>query len=398
MKTLLPFIPLLIGLLFCLSCNNKKTTQIVVTESEKIPVIDLEKALDHISGDQVNFSEFIEDITYVPLETNDKSIFGPNRFLEPCITANYIFPGEILFGKDGSFVRKLGKKGQGPGEYLLALGMAMDEKRQEFYINDNYLHDIFVYDFENHFKKKVKAHSFGENIYALGNGKLAVMRNPNYFFDDYFEYQLIDIDSEDIVYTRKLDIIKKGNPFAVDRNIIWPFNQQFSYYEFFTDTIFSLDNGVVSTPRFSINSGKYKFTVETMHKMDRNAFITIEERQKYIQIGQIAECNRFLFFSLYLHKTLYYAAYDKITGEIKINEFSKFFNNDIDGGFLWLFRNTANGQEGFYEILPYIAKERIDGLSSQNKGYDKEKNKKLRQLIDNLADDDNICTYFFHFK
>lgn len=403
MKTHLLFIPLsLIGLLFCLSCNKKQTEQEMVTETKEIPIIDLEQALEHISDDQVNFSEFIEDITYVPLETNNKSLLGGNRGQIWHVTDNYIFAGEMMFRKDGSFVRELGKKGQGPKEYILARGMSIDETQQEFYVYDNASHNIFIYDFDNHFKKKIKSNSYGENIYAMGNSKLAVMRTGGYFFDDYFEYQLIDVESEDIVYTRKLDIIKngekeQGSPFGIDRNIIWPLGQQFSYYEFFTDTIFSLENGIVSTPRFIINFGKYKFSEEIMHRMGRKDF-TSAERFKYVRIEQIVECNRFLFFSLILHQTTYYVAYDKTTGEIRINDMRKFFNNDIDGGFLWLFNDTSDGKEGFYYVLPYIAKERIAELSSQNKGYDKEKNKKLRQLIDNLAEDDNEVVIFFHFK
>jgi hypothetical protein len=99
-----------------------------------------------------------------------------------------------------------------------------------------------------------------------------------------------------------------------------------------------------------------------------------------------------------LKHDLYYAAYNKSTGEITMTKFDEFFNNDVDGGFLWLFNKTLDGQDGFYHIFPYLAKERIDGLSSQNKGYDKEKNRKLRQLIDEVDEDDNDIYYFFHFK
>ena len=81
-----------------------------------------------------------------------------------------------------------------------------------------------------------------------------------------------------------------------------------------------------------------------------------------------------------------------------MNKYDRFFNNDIDGGFLWLFDETREGKLGFYTIFPYLAKERIDSLASLNNGYDKEKNKKLKQLIDDLNEDDNDLLYFFHLK
>jgi hypothetical protein len=84
--------------------------------------------------------------------------------------------------------------------------------------------------------------------------------------------------------------------------------------------------------------------------------------------------------------------------EIKVNKFDKFFNNDIDGGFLWLYNETSDGQKGFYSIFPYIAKEYIESFSSQNKEYNKEKNEKLRQFIECLKEDDNMFVYFFDLK
>jgi hypothetical protein len=155
------------------SCTGKSVSDEI---GSQIPVIDLEKAFNNLSNNKMNFSEFVDDITYVPLETNENSVFGGKFLPQYNITENFIFANNMMFRRDGRFVRQLGKIGQGPGEYLLAIGIAVDEGRKEFYINDNFLHDLFVYDFDNTFVKKIKSHPQGEAIYAIGDGKLILTR------------------------------------------------------------------------------------------------------------------------------------------------------------------------------------------------------------------------------
>jgi hypothetical protein len=141
------------ALCLILSCRNEKTAPIT---EESIPVIDLERALNHLSGAPVNFSEFAEDITYIPMETREASIFGGKWAPIYNITEKHIFAGDMMFRRDGNFVRQLGEKGQGPGEYLLALGIAVDEEREEFYVNDNW----FICFFDLNITE-LKYHAFG---------------------------------------------------------------------------------------------------------------------------------------------------------------------------------------------------------------------------------------------
>lgn len=319
------------------------------------------------------------------METNEQSIFGGKHAPIYNITEKYIFVGDIMFRRDGSFVRKLGKKGQGPKEYIMAFGIAVDEKQGEFYVNDNFLREIFIYDFNNIFKKRIKAHPRGSGIRSLGDGKIMLFRDRYGFFEDCFEYRIIDTNTEEIVYTRTHPGLNETN--FQGGCSVWNFNEKMYYYESYRDTIYSLTGGEAGDATYLIRQGKYK-----------RPGTDVDNPEKHIRIGEIVECNRFLFFSIGLHNSLYYAAYDKTTGKVKLNKFDKFFNNDIDGGFLWLYNETSNKQEGFHYTFPYLAKERIESLSAQNKGYDKEKNRKLRQFIEGLEEDDNAFICFFDLK
>ena len=387
------------SLLLFIACSEQKTKEQQQGADSALPVIDLEKALRNLTKEKFNFSNFASDITYVPLETNDRSLFG-GRFA-PIYnrTENYFFASNMMFNRDGSFVRKLGQIGQGPKEYVLARGMAADEKRQEFYVYDNPTQNIVIYDFNNVFKKRIKVHSYGHFIYSIGDGKLLLTRGTGYFFDDFFEYQIIDTDQERVSYTRDIGVIKdgsneKGCSMGIDNNIIWSFGNTSSYYEFFTDTIFSLENGMIASPLYRINIGKYKYSIDVMRNTNREEY----HAESFIRIGSISESSLYLFFSISYNKIFYYASYNKTTGELLMNKFDEFFNNDIDGGFLWLFNNIEGETTGQYQFLPHVGKERIENLSVINKNYDVEKNKVLRKLLSDIGEDDNAVVYFFNLK
>lgn len=362
------------------SCKNgKKETETLETQ---IPVIDIEKALDNPSSQKLNLSEFVDDIKYIPLQTISQSVIGGKHIPPVFVSENFIFYGDMMFDRNGRFIRKLGKIGQGPEEYLMALGITADEERQEFYVHDNFSRNIYIYDFNNTFKKKIQASDRGNNILSFGNGNILLIRDFFGYFDDFYEYRVINTNTGEIVYTRDSGIM--GNKYLSNiQNLIWRYNTQTFYYEGSTDSIFRLkENGAIDTPRFIINLGKYKNS----------------DSEKFIRVGEIVENSQYLFFSISAKNGLFYGAYEKQTEKTVMKKFDEFFNNDIDGGFLWLFKDTYDGREGFYSIFPYLAKERIEMLSKQNTGYDKEKNQKLRQLINNVEEDDNQIFYFFKLK
>ena len=340
-----------------------------------IPVIDLDHALSHLSKEKMNFSEFVDDIVYVPLETNEQSLVGSKREPPINITKNYLFVGDKMFHKDGRFVRQLGKIGQGPEEYTLALSIAVDEEQEEIFIHDNKTDNIYIYGFDNQFRKKIPVQGDGRKILLAGKENILLFR-------DYY-YQIVNRETGAVSYTRNNPAITAEYAKRTGFNNTWHYNGEIYYYEILTDSIFRLKNGVIDTCRYIINLGKDK------NSLDNNVNLSI---------NTIIESSQFLLFSVSKGYTLYYAAYNKQTGDIRMNKFDKFFNNDIDGGFLWLFDQTSDDKEGFYRVFPHVAKERIEMLSKQNTGYDREKNQKLRRLIDQISEDDNIIYYFFYLK
>ena len=84
-------------------------------------------------------SEITEDIKKISLEFTDESIIGR---IEKVIYQNdhlIVLDGSsdnkvLIFDSKGKFIRKIGRKGQGPGEYTRILDIAFDSKDKNIYI------------------------------------------------------------------------------------------------------------------------------------------------------------------------------------------------------------------------------------------------------------------------
>lgn len=115
----------------------------------------------HEAKEEINLSEFVDSVKYIPLQTDDNSIVG--RVYSVTIKENFIYVLDIsdidrqvifVFDKDGNFVSKLDKYGRGPGEYSYLMGFIVDD-------NEEYV----------------------EVISFLGGGEARVLKYKNISFD-----------------------------------------------------------------------------------------------------------------------------------------------------------------------------------------------------------------------
>ena len=106
---------------------------------------------------RIPLSAFIDSLEIVALDGSDKTAFcgmGPIW-----ISDNYILTSEgtrngpsLLFRRDGSFVSRLGRYGEGPGEYRWLVGCRqIDEENGRVYIHPQLNKNIMIYDLEGNF-------------------------------------------------------------------------------------------------------------------------------------------------------------------------------------------------------------------------------------------------------
>lgn len=149
-----------------MSCSNKEQLHNHVAES----VIDIDVSQKKVFNPQQALS--IEK--YIPLQTTedclietvDKLYFTGDNIL--------VFDREnsnlFLFDNNGTFIRKIGEKGQGPNEYITFNDVIYDGENKQIYAFERYKSTMFVYNLQgellNMIKSEVMFNSFVKNEYG----------------------------------------------------------------------------------------------------------------------------------------------------------------------------------------------------------------------------------------
>ena len=100
---------------------------------------------------EVKLSDIADSVEYIRLETTDEGLV---KYFKPCLmrrTSKYYIFGEfqnvMQFTRDGKFVRNIGRRGQGPGEYNYIRQVDVDEKAGKVYVQSTGRR-LNVYDLE----------------------------------------------------------------------------------------------------------------------------------------------------------------------------------------------------------------------------------------------------------
>ena len=127
---------------------------------------------------EVKLSEIADSVTYIRLETTDEGLVrGFQPSLMRCTSKYFIF-GEfqnvIQFTRDGKFVRNIGRRGQGPGEYNYILQVDVDEKAGKVYVLSTSKR-FNVYDLETgKYLQSVKLPNWGTSSFLMQNDSTIV--------------------------------------------------------------------------------------------------------------------------------------------------------------------------------------------------------------------------------
>lgn len=153
MKTIFNTSTIILLSVFLAGCN--RTKKAFPSKSPASFIVDFEQCMN--TERTIRLSEIADTIEILELKTPKDTIITRIWDIIPTDEFLLVFSrdGVFKFTKDGDFVRKVGRDGQGPGEYTLALGTDIDLGKREIVISD-IAQKVLFYDFDGNFLREEK--------------------------------------------------------------------------------------------------------------------------------------------------------------------------------------------------------------------------------------------------
>ena len=418
-----------ICLLSIVSCSGKKQSAAEAV-SDTIPTVEVAEDVNIRPADKHvpfyneigkydnNLSSIASGVRFVKLD--DEPLFRDYLVydVQQCDSFLFLLGGEYIFMYDesGHFLRQIGSKGQGPGEYvLLNAPLQLDEKNRVVYVADGYTNRFLSYDFEGNLLKDIRYDSEWDQAYLLDSTILAINteyvshflphKTKKLILQDYGRKTLKSFPS----YLYPVESPGNGMHFGPD-NILWSCQKDFYLLEYGNDTIFQITRNQL-IPSL-ILTGDLKMDKDELFIQGVKNKLAISPQMMKPSSG-IFESNRFLIASMYRQNPveIYYAVLDKKTGALWrtgkhtqpfIGEFakyksSKYFIDDMISGLPFEPIYYSQG-----EVIGLIA---ADALLAQKEAiaefvakHPTEEGKKLQKLLETMNEESGSVLCFVKLK
>jgi len=393
------------SLALSISCTKHNKT-IESSESGRY-VIDL----DNITNDPNNYfvySTLYKGIRTILLETNDSCLVGEINKMQVYdqfifILDNSIAKSLLVFDREGRFIRKIGRVGGGPGEYVEPTDFTLDTENRTIYVLDMHTKRINKYDLiTGNFLYPINLQNSSncQHIEIIG-GKL--------YADAYFYMQSKDNyllscihDPSGVEEANYLNVMKYNKGFN-NKNINFGKvfylleNGNAVFVQPFMDHIIEINSDSIFT-LIDIKS-KNVLTLENIEAgMEKRPFMSeIMQFDKYFFITNFMEHKNQIFFECLKGFYYYKILFNKDTHEVRI---IKKFGDDLliagEGDFDYpLPKLGCYNSDGVYYYVPQRGVPQIkecasNGIFSPN----------LDRLEDlkNLEEDANTILFYYEFK
>ena len=369
-------------LLLCVNCTN--------TPNDSIKEIPFGDGIEHVK--EINISRIASDVEYIALETTPDCLLGRDLYnVEFC--GDYLFVrGDyqlFQFSKEGKFIRKIGKEGQVPEEYLKITSAKYDNHKREIYVNDLLAKKIKVYSFDGNFIRDIPVGDGELLLHYDSDNKLFYMYPMLYFNKQNSSELIVYNENGEKIYD--FPFIKKENVkypgFIFTNTIIYTYNNALYCKDPLEANVYQLI-GDKKNPAYFLNLGKYE-----KYSMLDDMIVTgtgdtgfgeiNKEADNKISFYDIFEMSDCIYFH-YLQNQRRLALYDKINNEVcrvrgrnaKIDGFT----DDLQNGYPILPRFYTDNK-----IVGYVsAAALLEDLTDKNNVKDS-----VKHILEDLSEDDN---------
>ena len=391
---------ILVYLLFLTGCvsntNQVQDEDISVFESPYI--ISLEKEIEQIS--LTNLTEIGNTITYIPLETSDKSLLGDLKSIK--VTDTHIvvddrFSNALAFNHSGDFTTQIGRKGQGPGEYSLVIhdyGFSFDSKKIYLLVEDS---KCLEYEINGKFLNSYKLDTASTAMLPL-NDSMFVFRCQNSS-----NYRRPGSPYQSLIITDLNFNLKKAYPNYFKQNNkqminisglpFYSYQGNIRFKEYGVDTLYTVtEDELITYAIVSLGDKEFPSNLDVTIDEFLNVMKRFEGEKYFVKL--IVEDNDNLFIAL-TDLVLYgidnelYGYYNKRTNTVKVVG-NKGFQNNIDGGLPFFPKYVYNDSILVSYVNAFTLREHVlSGNAPEMRKLYGQKYDDLVKLVNSLDDESN---------
>jgi hypothetical protein len=289
--------------------------------------------------EQIQLSSIGRTIRYVSLETTDNCLINEDLIVFTGLVKNSLLIADLngcyLFDADGKFIRQIGQKGNGPGEYGNIGIVIYDAKNSRIMITSSSTRGILVYDDNGNYIETL-LNQVNLSHWAFLDDETIASNISNYMGNTREKLAFISLSGDTLSTAPNVDLFNGSrSPLSLNNTaIFYPFGDKVYYNRMFNDTIYQLNKNRELIPQYLFASSKHK--LESSIRADAMKFV--ETAFDYILPWQIIETDRYLFVNMLRNKKglkpyFYDKDRQKFVSLISAGNHSPDgFINDLDGG------------------------------------------------------------------
>lgn len=355
---------------------------------------------------EIKLSEVATDVKIVQFENIPEAMLGDVEDIE--LTNDYIFAKFwqhpiLQFSREGKFIRNIGSKGKGPGEYSTCIKMSIDEESEQVFVYTGE-YSIMVFDFEGEYRKTLSFQALTDfmNFWICGRDSTVVSYFEPFMGNEPFVF--IEYNTQgDTLQTIANHVFWNTNgefgsisPFFGEQNFSYRFEGKLHLKGAYNDTVYTYNPNNQFVPKFFIDLGKHKLPDDLIYERKRTRTVP----DGLIWAG-VHETSGYIFIPYGYHYDVDKpelrnenegcALYNKKTKEgIAINESKQGgITDDMAGGPDFRLIRT-NNDEAVMLVTAMEMKQHLDSEQFKNKEVTlKAEKEKLILLKNTLKEDDN---------
>ena len=240
---------------------------------------------------EISLESLSGSVEIIPLETSDSCLISN---VEQLIDQDFLWivaDKQIYkFGKDGKFIRKIGKVGQGPKEYVAPQQIVVDGEKQRLFVLDYFGRKTLILDYEGNVLKSLDLpQDYSLNKIAFVDHELFYTSMNNSVNPDLFVCNLENQQMDTLSFRERT----MGLEGFLGETYIYSIKDKTYLYHYFNDTVFICTNKKL-LPAYVFDLGGYKYKFEELEMAaDFTPKVPIDGPR--IQLSNFVEIENYLF-------------------------------------------------------------------------------------------------------